>query len=297
MTISIFGKVPEKHKDRELIGILFENLLLIYDRILVWQPLFEAIKDLISDNSKITLFSQKNDLKNYDGILLSLGGDGTMLDTVDFVIGNKAAVLGVNLGHLGFLTSAGREDIQNLCNELQKNNFTIEKRLILETDFSCFDREKHFAVNEACFLSTNRGSIIDLEVFINGKYLTTYSGDGIIVATPTGSTAYSMSAGGPIISPESQCLCLTPIAPHNLTFRPIIISDNDEIRVHIPQNDNACKVLIDGYSILEANQGGIRINKSTYDWNLVRLENQDFFQAIRDKLMWGTTPKYLSENI
>lgn len=296
MVIAIFGKVPEKHKDRELIGVLFKNLLRIYDKIFVWQALYEAIKDLLDNNDKICLFSQKEDLKDYDGVLLSLGGDGTMLDTVDFVMGTKTAVLGLNLGHLGFLTSAGREDIQNLCSELQKNNFSIEKRPILEVDFSHFGREKHFAVNETCFLSTNRGSIIDLEVDIDDKYLTTYSGDGIIVATPTGSTAYSMSAGGPIISPKSRCLCLTPIAPHNLTFRPIIVSDDDEINIHIPKNEDPCKVVVDGYSILEANEGDVLIKKSPYDWNLVRLENQDFFQAIRDKLMWGTKPKYLEEN-
>lgn len=297
MTICIFGKEPEGKRDRELIGILFENLSKIYEAIFVWQPLFEVVKDLIKDTSKIRLFSQPDDLKNYDGILLSLGGDGTMLDTVDFVIGSKTAVLGVNLGHLGFLTSAGRDDIQTICNELQKNNFTIERRPILEVDFSSLGQKTHFVVNEACFLSTNRGSIIDLEVFVNDKYLTTYSGDGIIIATPTGSTAYSMSAGGPIISPESQCLCITPIAPHNLTFRPIVIADNTEIRVHIPQNEDPCKVLVDGYSILEAKKGDIIIRKSIYNWNLVRLENQDFFKAIRDKLMWGTTPKYLAQNI
>ncbi|MBR1769054.1 MAG: NAD(+)/NADH kinase [Bacteroidales bacterium] len=297
MTISIFGKVPEDSGDRELIKLLFDELLAIYDKIFVWQTFWASIKDFVDVNSKIKTFSNKDELRNSSNLLISLGGDGTMLDTVDFVIGTEIAVLGVNLGHLGFLTTAGREDMQNLAKEIAENNFTIEKRPILGIDYNELASQRHFAVNEACFLSTNRGSIIDLEVFIDGKYLSTYSGDGIIIATPTGSTAYSMSAGGPIVSPESSCLCLTPIAPHNLTFRPIIIADNAKIRVHIPQTDNACKMLVDGYSIFEKSHGDILIEKSVYQWNLVRLENQDFFKAIRDKLMWGTTPKYLSGNL
>ena len=296
MTIYIFGKTPEQDRDKQYIKTLFENLCLFYEKIFVWSSLFESIKNLLPQTERIKTFSHKSDLKDYTGILLSLGGDGTMLDTVKFVIGTRIVVLGVNLAHLGFLTSAGREDITKLVYEIQKNNFTIEKRPVLEVEFPSKTKKKHFAVNEACFLSTNRGSIINLEVFVNDNYLSTYSADGIIVATPTGSTAYSMAAGGPIISPLSQCLCITPIAPHNLTFRPIIISDTSEICVRIPINNNKCEMLLDGYGVFKKNNTTVRMRKSPYFWNLVRLENQDFFKAIRDKLMWGTTPKYISEN-
>lgn len=294
MSIYIFGKTPENEKDKKSIRLLFENLCLNYDEIVVWEPLFVAIKNFIPESPAIKTFYHKSDLKQDNNILLSLGGDGTMLDTVEFVIGTQIAVLGVNLGHLGFLTTAGREDIVNLVAEIKKNNFSIEKRPILEVKYPNQADERHFAVNEACFLSTNRGSIINIEVFVDDKYLSTYSADGVILATPTGSTAYSMAAGGPIISPLSQCLCLTPIAPHNLTLRPIIISDNSEVRVRISQIDNKCEMLLDGYSIFQKNNIEVLLKKSPYFWNLVRLENQDFFKAIRDKLMWGTTPKYLT---
>lgn len=293
MSIYIFGKTPENEKDKKSIRLLFENLCLTYKEIFVWEPLFVSIKNFLPENSVIKTFCRKSDLNRHNNILLSLGGDGTMLDTVEFVIGTQIAVLGVNLGHLGFLTTAGREDIAHLVNEIQNNNFSIEKRPILEVKYPNQVEERHFAVNEACFLSTNRGSIINIEVFVDDKYLSTYSADGIILATPTGSTAYSMAAGGPIISPTSQCLCLTPIAPHNLTLRPIIISDNSQVKVRIAQTDNKCEMLLDGYSIFQKNNIEVVLKKSPYVWNLVRLENQDFFKAIRDKLMWGTTPKYL----
>lgn len=296
-TISVFGKVPEQGEDKRLIGLLFEDLLKCYDEVFVWRSFYDSIEDLIEDKSKIEVFSCKEEIKDYKGILLSLGGDGTMLDTVNFVIGTQIAVLGVNLGHLGFLTTAGRQDMDYLVSQLQKDNYTTEDRTILEVSCSAEGKDKSFAVNEACFLSTNRGSIIDLEVFVENAYVSTYSADGLIVATSTGSTAYSMAAGGPIICPDSPCICLTPIAPHNLTFRPIIMSEDKTIRVHIPRTDNACKMLVDGYSIFEKNEGDVFIRKSAHSWHLARLENQDFFKAIRDKLMWGTMSKYMTDNL
>ena len=258
---------------------------------------FESVKELLDEVSYIKTFTTKEELADSTDILLSLGGDGTMLDTLDFVLGTDIAVLGINLGHLGFLTTAGRDDIRNLVKEIADADFTIEKRQILSADFSFDCTGRRFAANEACFLSTNRGSIIDLEVFINDKYVSTFSGDGLLIATPTGSTAYSMSAGGPIITPESRCLCLTPVAPHNLTFRPVIISDTDIIKVRIPRTEDSCKMLMDGYAVFERTEGEIILKKAPYNWNLVRLVNQDFYFSIRNKLMWGQTPKHLSGNL
>ncbi|MBP3252984.1 MAG: NAD(+)/NADH kinase [Bacteroidales bacterium] len=297
MTISVYGKVPKNPQDRELIKSLFEDLIQAYDKIIVWQPFFESVSDIVADKSKLTTFSTKEELTLEPSVLLSLGGDGTMLDTVDYVIGTDIAVLGINLGHLGFLTTAGRSDIQNIVREISLNKFTIEKRPLLQTEYSFECTGRKYAVNETCFLSTNRGSIIDLEVFVNGKYVSTFSGDGLLIATPTGSTAYSMSAGGPIITPDSKCLCLTPIAPHNLTFRPVIISDHNVIKVSIPNSDNPCKMLMDGYSVFERSGEHVTIRKAPYDWNLVRLQNQDFFLALRNKLMWGTALKSLSGDL
>jgi NAD+ kinase len=297
MQLFVYGKVPQNPQDRDLIKLLFEDISHSYDEVFVWQPFYEAIKDSLVNTTYIKTFKQKQELQSSQGILLSLGGDGTMLDTLDYVLGTDIAVMGINLGHLGFLTTAGREDISNLIKEIQNNNFTIEKRQILTSEFSFECTGRKFAANEACFLSTNRGAIIDLEVFINDKYVTTFSGDGLLIATPTGSTAYSMSAGGPIITPESRCFCLTPVAPHNLTLRPVIINDQDVIKVRIPNTESNCKMLMDGYAVFERNNGEIILRKAPYSWNLVRLQNQDFYFSIRNKLMWGQSPRSFNHNL
>lgn len=297
MNISIYGKTPIDKSDLHCIALLIEDILKSSDKIKIWNKLYEDIKDSVPVTDKIVTFSSKQDIADSTDILLSLGGDGTMLDTVDIVLGTDIAVLGINLGHLGFLTTAGRKDIGNIMSEISEKRFSIEQRTVLETEISFKKDQKFFAANEVCFLSADRGSIIDLEVFINGKYLTTYSGDGVITATPTGSTAYSLSCNGPIITPENNCLCITPVAPHNLTFRPLIISDNDIVKIHIPDTEETCKILIDGHLTGEYKQGDITIKKSPYKWKLVRLENQNFFKAITNKLMWGTTPVFLSGNM
>lgn len=297
MQLFVYGKVPQNPQDRDLIKLLFEDISHSYDEVFVWQPFYEAIKDSLVNTTYIKTFKQKQELQSSQGILLSLGGDGTMLDTLDYVLGTDIAVMGINLGHLGFLTTAGRGDISNLIKEIQNNNFTIEKRQILTSEFSFECTGRKFAANEACFLSTNRGAIIDLEVFINDKYVTTFSGDGLLIATPTGSTAYSMSAGGPIITPESRCFCLTPVAPHNLTLRPVIINDQDVIKVRIPNTESNCKMLMDGYAVFERNNGEIILRKAPYSWNLVRLQNQDFYFSIRNKLMWGQSPRSFNHNL
>lgn len=296
MRIAVYGKSPEREEDRDYIVLLFDCLLKKYDNILVWKRFYDAIKPFLSQTNAIKTFSNKEELKQNTDILLSLGGDGTMLETVDYIIETDIAVLGVNLGHLGFLTSARREDIKHLVTTLSQNKFSIEKRPILQVHYDFEDKKKHFAVNEACFLSSNRGNLIDLDLYVNDNFMASVAGDGVIISTSTGSTAYNMSAGGPIVTPDSQCICITPIAPHNLTFRPVILSDKDIIKVHIPNTDNPCKMLVDGNSVFERTNGNIIISKSSYFWKLVRIEKQNFFKAIRDKLMWGTTPYYLSGN-
>ncbi len=297
MIISIYGKVPTNPQDKDLIVLLLEDLSAQGIDVLVWKPFYDAIKDLITHIKGIETFTKKSEIDKHSKILFSLGGDGTMLDTLDYVIGTDIAVIGINLGHLGFLTTAGRSDIKTIVKEIVAENYTIEKRPVLKPEYSFDCSGREFAFNEVCFLSTNRGSVVDLEVFINDKYASTFCGDGLIIATPTGSTAYSMSAGGPIITPDSRCLCVTPIAPHNLTFRPIIISDDDVVKVRIPDTEDPCKMLVDGYAIFDRTQGEITIRKSRYSWNLVRLKNQDFFFSIRNKLMWGQTPKFLTGNL
>ncbi|MBQ9255112.1 MAG: NAD(+)/NADH kinase [Bacteroidales bacterium] len=299
MKFAIFGKEPTK-ENIPFIQELFNQLTELKEPLLVWDKFFHWIKASLQQTDNIKLFSNEEDLKNNADILFSLGGDGTMLDTLSFVRNTDIAVLGINLGHLGFLTTAGKQEIGKVVRDIKLGNFSIERRNILEVGFESEKEFSHFAINELCVLSSYRGTIIDAEVFVNGKYLTRYSGDGILISTPTGSTAYSLSCNGPIITPDSCCLCITPVAPHNLTFRPIVISDKDTIRIHLPEdNENDANIMVDGYIINEVDNDFVKVDediiikKSDYEWKLVRLDNQDFFSALRNKLMWGTNIKDL----
>ncbi len=297
MRIAVYGTFPSDKEDIDRVVLLFKELLETFSLkdkdIVVWSEFYIRLKNYFKDLTDVELFTCRNNLINKCDILLSLGGDGTMLDTLDYVIGTDIVVLGVNLGHLGFLTSVGREDIKGLANELKNKNFTTESRQVIE--ISSKDNNtaniKRFGVNEACFLSSNRGNILDLEVFVDGEYLTTFSGDGVLIATPTGSTAYSLACNGPIIAPKAECFCITPVSPHNLTFRPIIIPSSQKITVRVPNSKNPCKMLMDGYTIFEDTRGEVTIQMAPYYWHLLRFEKQSFFQAIRKKLMWGTKPQ------
>ena len=204
-------------------------------------------------------------------------------------------VLGINLGHLGFLTSVGREDCDNLLEKLKRGLFKIEEHYLLKADWEGATKE-HLAINEVCVRGLSPSELLETEVYVNGEYLSTYSSDGLISATPTGSTAYSMSCGGPIISPQSKCICLTPISPHNLTHRPLIIPEDSEIEFRISHSKNQVSLHLDSQNYLLNPPARILIRKAEKKLKLVRMENNSFFSAIRNKLMWGTNLRNTNKN-
>jgi NAD+ kinase len=204
-------------------------------------------------------------------------------------------VLGINLGHLGFLTSVGREDCDNLLEKLKHGLFKIEEHYLLKADWKDATKE-HLAINEVCVRGLSPSELLETEVYVNGEYLSTYSSDGLIAATPTGSTAYSMSCGGPIISPQSKCICLTPISPHNLTHRPLIIPEDSEIEFRISHSKNQVSLHLDSQNYLLNPPARILIRKAEKKLKLVRMENNSFFSAIRNKLMWGTNLRNTNKN-
>lgn len=290
MYLAIFGKQLENGDIvyvQELINQIEEKEYTIF----IYDKFFNTIKDCIKINKQVRLFSSRDEIKDKIDILLSLGGDGTLLDTRPLVINTNIAVLGINLGHLGFLTAISKNDIKHLISEIDNRNYYIEKRPLLQASYINEDNILGYAINEISFRSKGLQEMVDLDVYVNNKYLTTYASDGLIIATPTGSTAYSLSCNGPIITPYSKCLCLTPIAPHTLTLRPIIISEDDVVKIHFNQKVDKTAMLIDSYSYDIAYSKDILVQLSPYQLNLIRMSNQDFFCAIRNKLMWGTGTK------
>ncbi len=296
MRIAIFGKIVRK-EDLVHIFNLFEQIKETNEPILISEDFLKEIKsqNAISDKYCFEAFSPNDAEKLQADFLFSLGGDGTLLDTLSICGICDIPVLGINLGHLGFLTSVGREDCGNLLSKLEQGAFKIEEHSLLKAEWKGADRTL-YAINEVCVRGLSPSELLETEVSVNGEYLSTYSSDGLIAATPTGSTAYSMSCGGPIISPQSKCLCLTPISPHNLTHRPLIIPEDSQIEFHISHSKNNVSLHLDSQNRILQPPVRIFISKAESTLKLVRMENNSFFSAIRNKLMWGTNLRNTKKN-
>ena len=211
-----------------------------------------------------------------------------MLDTLPIMGNSDIPVLGINIGHLGFLTSVGRDGISTLLEELEAKNYNVSKRTILKVDDKIEGIKDKYALNDVCLRSAKAGELLDISIFIDDEFLATYTADGVIITTPTGSTAYNMSAGGPIITPQTPCIGITPICPHNLTFRPIIISDTSNIRLEVKESREDIIIYIDSQCTTVKAPFDVEIKKAKFEAKLIRMQNQSFFDAIRKKLMWGT---------
>ncbi len=221
-------------------------------------------------------------------VMISIGGDGTLLNAVHQIGRAGVPVVGINFGHLGFLTTAGRDDIDKLVDCLYNRRYTIERRTMLEVVIHYGNETQELsALNEVYLHRCEQSPLLHTQVEVNGDMVATYAADGVIVATPTGSTAYSLSCGGPILTPDSGSLVITPIAAHTLTQRPVILSDNVRLRLHDEESDVRFTLGVDSYVCQLGGDSVIEICKADYHTQLVRIEKQNFFSAIRDKLMWG----------
>ena len=249
------------------------------------RPAFDELKAILLARGIDTVtVSDGEGSHNAEGCdyLLSIGGDGTLLSSVQFVRPDNPEafppVLGINFGHLGFLTTVGKENLHSMVDSLLNGEFTLEERTLLQL-------RTHYALNEVFVHRTEEASLLRTQIYVDDQYVATYAGDGVIVATPTGSTAYSLSCGGPILTPDSRCLLITPISAHTLTLRPIISPDTVQIRLHV---DDDCFLGIDSRRITLAGGSELLLNRAPFTIRLVRLGDQNFFTAIREKLMWGT---------
>ena len=262
-----------------------------------------ALEQLIAELQRcgvaVTTVHESDSIAGYD-YLFSVGGDGTLLSAVQLLThsSNQAIaysnipIVGINFGHLGFLTTVGKENVGLLVQELLEGRFSVEERTLLQLDSTHSDIQafKHssiqFALNEVFIHRREEGSLLRTQVFVDDDYVATYAGDGVIVATPTGSTAYSLSCGGPILTPTSRCFAITPISAHTLTLRPIIIPDTARISLRIEGEE--VTLGIDSHRHIL--QGGTTIDlcRAPFTIKLIRISSQNFFSAIRDKLMWGT---------
>lgn len=216
--------------------------------------------------------------------ILSIGGDGTLLSAARLAAERHIAVAGVNFGHLGFLTTAGKEDVETLVDDLVEGRFSIEERSLLAVEMSGHQPFPP-ALNEVSIQRKEYRSFLKVDVFVDDSFVSCYSGDGVIVATPTGSTAYSLSCGGPILTPDSGCFVITPIAAHSLSLRPIVVSDTSVIRLrpHVDGFHPAAMTLDSDWFLMET-PGEVAVSKANVSLPLMRLNHQHFFNALHEKL-------------
>lgn len=249
---------------------------------------FEKISRDIKFPIAVEQFKSHEDLIKETDLLFSIGGDGTLLDTVPFVRASGIPILGINLGRLGFLSSISKDEIGEAVNNIFDKNYKIEKRalLSLEEPTGIFG-ELNFALNDLTIYRNNTTSLIAVHVYVDNLFLNSYWGDGLIVSTPTGSTAYSMAVGGPILSPGSQNFVIAPIASHNLTVRPIVIQDSSEIKLRIEGREEKYLMTMDSRHSAINKDDELVIKRCDFEVNLVQMENRDFYSTVRDKLLWG----------
>ena len=287
MRIAIYGRITHDNTS-EYIQLLFHKLNEFKVEILIYEPFYNYIKQKLQLIGNIKTFKSHTDLHGKVDTMLSLGGDGTFLETLAFVRNSGIPVLGINTGRLGFLANVAKSEINDAIEALVNKKFTIEKRALLSvTEPKALFGEVSYGLNELTVLKKDTSAMITINAYINGEYLNSYFADGLIIATPTGSTAYSLSCGGPLVMPGSENFVITPIAPHNLNVRPLVISDNNIITLKVEGRSPHFLVTLDSRSEVLKSNTEIIIQKADFYANLIKLENQSFFTTIRNKLLWG----------
>lgn len=243
-----------------------------------------------SGPTNFSSFSQSEGLNGSFDLFVSFGGDGTMLRAISYVGEYGIPVVGVNAGRLGFLSTFKKEEVKKVVTEFAAGAYTIEERSMVEicTDSNIHDfGELNFALNEITVSRKDTTSMITVETFLNGEYLTNYWADGLIIATPTGSTGYSLSCGGPVIAPNAKSLVLTPIAPHNLNARPFVISDDTKIRLKVSGREENHLVSLDSRIATIPNGKEIIVQKSPLTIKMIAYTSESFLKTLRNKLLWG----------
>jgi NAD+ kinase len=287
MKVAIYSRVFEEAQKDDVLKLL---LRLKENRIepVLFKPFYDQIADLLPPELSPDVFIAPDGLNEQYECLISLGGDGTLLDTVTLVRDKKIPLLGINFGRLGFLASLGREELDSAVASLVDHTYVKEDRTLLhlESNLSLFG-ETPYALNELAIQKLDTSSMIKIHTYLNGAFLNTYWADGLIVATPTGSTGYSLSCNGPIVFPDSGSFVITPVAPHNLNVRPLIVPDNNVISFEIESRADSFLCTLDSRKEIVSKHVQLAVKKESFTIQLIRLNENSFLQTLRNKLSWG----------
>ncbi|PID94649.1 MAG: NAD kinase [Bacteroidales bacterium] len=284
MKIAIFGTTYDKKYNK-----LLETIIQTLNKNAVEMVFEQFFFSFVKQNSDICLDNiTKQYAQDIDAdIAISFGGDGTFLATAKLLLEKNILILGINAGHLGFLADVPEKEIETVLSEIIDGKYKIERRAMLRIELSDKKYGVFRALNEVALLRQDTASMIEIDMTIEGEDVTSYKSDGLIISTPTGSTAYSLSLGGPIISPKSENFLIVPLAPHSLTVRPLVIPDNCQIELKVYSRSGNYQVAIDGQSINLPDSTTVKIEKSDYMVQCIQPLNHTFFKTIRDKLKWG----------
>lgn len=256
--------------------------------VLVYKKYLDFIKDKIKLPGHISAFTEHTELIGHTDVLVSLGGDGTLLDTLALVRDSGIPVIGINFGRLGFLASINKDEITTAIEALKNKEYSLDKRtlLSLESTYDLFG-EENFALNDITIHRRDNSAMMIIHAYMNDEFVNSYWADGLIIATPTGSTAYSLSCGGPIIYPSSQNFVITPIAPHNLNVRPLIVPDDVTLTFEVEARSAKFLVSCDSRTETVDRSVKVTLNKAKFHVNLIRLNNESYLKTLRNKLLWG----------
>ncbi|MBS1650810.1 MAG: NAD kinase [Bacteroidetes bacterium] len=292
MTIAVYARSNNENHPDFLLQI---NELLKAEKVnlIVYKPYYEFLSSSFGLNLPVRVFANADELIANADYLISLGGDGTLLETLALVKKSGIPVLGVNTGRLGFLATVNKTDLKKAILLLLNEKFTLDKRELIEIN-GCGNKfgEVNFALNEFTIHKKDSSAMISIEVYVDSVFLNSYFADGLIISTPTGSTAYSLSCGGPIMVPDSDNFIITPIAPHNLNVRPIVISNNKTLALKVSGRSDVFNIALDSRSAQINPQTDIIITKASFRFNLINLEGQHFFTTLRNKMMWGLDKRH-----
>ncbi len=287
--VGIYGQFYHANSEfyiEELLNVLEEKEV----EVLIEEDFLKLIDENKSIEKEYKQFKTFTELDDTFDLFVSVGGDGTILKAVNYIRDLDIPVVGINTGRLGFLATVHKEEIRGTINRILQNDFTLSERTVLCIKTEPEDKQlchNNFALNEIAVSRKNTTSMITIETWLDDEYLTAYWADGLIISTPTGSTGYSLSCGGPVITPATKALAITPIAPHNLNARPLIIKDNTKIVLKVSGRENDYLVSMDSRIASLRNNTTVTIEKAPFKIKMVEFAEDTFLRTLRKKLLWG----------
>lgn len=287
MKIAIYGRpvnLNQVQLAEAVIRLLQDNGV----NLIVHANYQQFLRQQLASYKELPVFSTHEEIREGVDFLFSIGGDGTLLDTVCLVKDARIPIVGINAGRLGFLSSVSKENLEFAIDSLFQGHYSFDERSLIRVDSNkpLFEGD-NVALNDFTLHKKETSSMITIHTYLNGEYLNSYWADGLLISTPTGSTGYSLSCGGPIIVPQSESLVITPIAPHNLNVRPIVVADKNVISLEVEGRSQHFMATMDSRSATIDSSYQLAIRKENYKIRLVRLSNDNFLTTLRKKLNWG----------